>query len=265
MQAPGFLQNIRGVYQYMFFKKKKIIKDKVELSVIPTHIAIIPDGNRRWAKAKGLPASAGHKEGSDTFKKILKHAGDLGVKYISFYAFSSENWKRTESEVNTLMDLFMYFMVNLDSVLGSDKTKLKINVVGRRDNLQQKLLKEIERVEKETAQNTEIVLNIMINYGGRDEILDGIKKIARDVRDGILKPEDIDEQCFSDSLYSKGIPDPDLLIRTSGEKRISNFLLWQNAYTEFYFTDKLWPDFSKKDLEEAIEEYRRRQRRFGGS
>ena len=231
---------------------------------VPCHIAIIPDGNRRWAKKRMLPVSAGHREGAEVFRRIVRHAEHLGVKYITFYAFSTENWKRGDSEVETLMKLLLNFLLNSEKELGADKDKICIHVIGDRSRLSRQMQEEIARVEKETAHNTNIIVNMAINYGGRDEIRQCIQKIADRVKTGQLSPEDITEQVISDHLYTKGTPDPDLLIRTSGEERISNYLLWQMAYTEFYFTHKLWPDFNEKDLEEAVHVYSSRQRRFGG-
>lgn len=232
--------------------------------VVPAHIAIIPDGNRRWAKERMLPVSAGHKEGAEVFRRMVRHAEHLGVKYITFYAFSTENWKRDDAEVETLMKLLLNFLLNSEKELGNDKDKICIKVIGDRNRLSEEMQKEIARVEKETATNTDIIVNMAINYGGRDELTHSVRSIAEKVKDGKLNPEDITEETVEEHLYTAGTPDPDLLIRTSGEERISNYLLWQLAYTEFHFSKKLWPDFNEKDLEEAVRVYSSRHRRFGG-
>lgn len=253
-----------------FFLKKKngTMKNQgtaqAQNLVVPAHIAIIPDGNRRWARERTLPVSAGHREGAEVFRRIVRHAQHLGVKYITFYAFSTENWKRDDSEVETLMKLLLNFLLNSEKELGADKDKICIKVIGDRTGLSAEMQKEIIRVEKETEANTDIIVNMAINYGGRDELTHCVRAIAEKVEKGILNPEDITEETVESHLYTAGVPDPDLLIRTSGEERISNYLLWQLAYTEFYFSQKLWPDFSEKDLEEAVRIYSSRHRRFGG-
>ncbi|NLN04438.1 MAG: isoprenyl transferase [Clostridiaceae bacterium] len=236
-----------------------------EKKSLPMHVAIIPDGNRRWAKAKGYPVKYGHRQGANTFKEIVRYAGELGIKYISFYAFSTENWKRSPSEVESLMDLLGGFLKNSEKELGKDKDKIKIMVSGKIDRLSPELQKEINRIEEETKENTGIIVNISINYGGRDEILECTKQICRKVVEKEINIDEIDENVFNSHLFTKGLPDPDLLIRTSGEIRISNFLLWQLAYTELYFTEKFWPDFDKKDFDAALKEYVKRQRRFGAN
>ena len=236
-----------------------------EKKSLPMHVAIIPDGNRRWAKAKGYPVKYGHRQGANTFKEIVRYAGELGIKYISFYAFSTENWKRSPSEVESLMDLLGGFLKNSEKELGKDKDKIKIMVSGKIDRLSPELQKEINRIEEETKENTGIIVNICINYGGRDEILECTKQICRKVVEKEINIDEIDENVFNSHLFTKGLPDPDLLIRTSGEIRISNFLLWQLAYTELYFTEKFWPDFDKKDFDAALKEYVKRQRRFGAN
>ena len=232
--------------------------------VVPAHIAIIPDGNRRWAKEHHLPVKAGHKEGAEVFKRVVRHAEKLGVRYITFYAFSTENWRRSESEVEALMSLMLSYLVNSEEEMGLDKGKLRIRIIGERQELSEALQREINRIEEETKDHTKITLNIAINYGGRDEITQAVKSIANKVKDGEIKPEDIKEETISENLFTADSPDPDLLIRTSGEERISNYLLWQLAYSEFYFTDKYWPDFHEEELEKAIREYSKRQRRYGG-
>ncbi len=236
-----------------------------EIIKSPVHIAIIPDGNRRWAKNKGLPVKAGHKEGSEVFRRIVRHAGKMGIKYVSFYAFSTENWKRSRMEVDALMDLLLGFLKNSQKELGKDKDKIKICVTGSREGLSDELKKEIKRVEDETKENKDIIVNICINYGSRDEMCECVKTLCKKVKNNELKIDDITTKVVSEHLYTNALPDPDLLIRTSGEQRISNFMLWQMAYTEFYFTEKYWPDFTEKDLEIAVNEYTKRQRRFGAN
>ena len=247
-------------------RAKKVVKGAAGSQgfAVPAHIAIIPDGNRRWAKKKMLPVAAGHREGAEVFRRIVRHAEHLGVKYITFYAFSTENWKRDDAEVETLMKLLLNFLLNSEKELGADKDKICIKVIGDRSRLSRQMQDEIARVEKETQQNTNIIVNMAINYGGRDELKTCVQTIAGKVKAGELSPEAITEETISQNLYTRDTPDPDLLIRTSGEERISNYLLWQMAYTEFYFTNKLWPDFNEKDLEEAVQVYSSRQRRFGG-
>jgi len=247
-----------------FFKKKKNIS-KAAQAQLPLHIAIIPDGNRRWARQRSLPVSQGHKKGADCFKNTVRECADIGVKYLSFYAFSTENWKREKSEVDTLMEMLITFLRNFEKELGADRDKVRIRVIGNRSILSDELVEEIERVEKATEANEKITVNIAINYGSRDELTEAVKSIAAKASAGELAAEDIDEETVTEALYTAGTPDPDLLIRTSGELRISNFLLWQLAYTEFYFADVLWPDFDKKELMKAIEAFGKRKRRFGAS
>jgi len=230
--------------------------------ILPKHIAIIMDGNRRWAKERGLEAKLGHKQGADTLEKIVKYANKIGVKYITVYAFSTENWKRTEDEVGALMLLLQNY---LDSFFKkADTENIKIKVLGDITALSEGLQRSINKAIENTSKNTGIVFNIAFNYGGRDEIIRAVKKISEKVKLGDLEVENINENIISENLYTAGQPDPDLLIRTSGEIRLSNFLPWQLVYSEFYFVDKYWPDFSEKDLDEAIEEYKKRNRKFGG-
>lgn len=231
---------------------------------MPLHIAVIPDGNRRWAKARGKLPQFGHKAGVEAYRKLLENAGEFGIKYVTFYAFSTENWKRTESEVKAIMDLFLNYIKNYDSLIGPARTKVRFVVIGNRDKFSKDVVKSIERIENLTKDNDDLIAYICVDYGGRSEIINATKRIAQDVRDGKLDIDDITDKVFADNLYTYEAPDPDLLIRTSGEERISNFLLWQLAYTEFYFTDKYWPDFGKEDLIEALVEYSGRQRRYGG-
>ena len=228
---------------------------------LPVHIAIIMDGNRRWAKEKGLETKLGHKEGAENLKRIAKYANEIGIKYLTVYAFSTENWKRTKEEVGALMFLLNWY---LDDLLNSsDLDNVKINVLGDITKLDAGTQKLILKLENKTKDYTGLQLNVAFNYGGRDEITRAVKKIANAVKNNEISIDDIDEDLISNSIYTAGMPDPDLLIRPGGEKRISNFLPWQLSYTEFIFTDKYWPDFNKNDLNEAIVEYERRNRKFG--
>lgn len=233
----------------------------MEQENLPKHIAIIMDGNRRWAKDKGIPVKLGHREGAKTLEKIVRHAKDIGIKHITVYAFSTDNWKRTQDEVSTLMNLFQSYLDDYSK--RADSENIRVKIIGRKDGLSSKLKDGIEKCMERTENNTGITFNIAINYGGREDIIDAVKDVCMQVRENKIKIEDIQEQTISDNLYTKGQPDPDLLIRTSGELRLSNFLTWQLAYTEFVFVDKYWPDFNDKDLDEAIEEYQKRNRRFG--
>ena len=219
------------------------------------------DGNRRWARNKGLPVALGHKEGAKTLEKIVRYAKNIGIKYITVYAFSTENWKRSEEEVSTLMNLMMNYLESYSK--RADSENIKVQILGNRQGLSDKMNDLIEKCMERTKDNTGITFNIALNYGGRDEILGAVKNIAEKIQNNEMKIEDITEQTISDNLYTKGQPDPDLLIRTSGEIRLSNFLPWQLVYSEFVFVDKNWPDFSEKDLDEAIEEYQKRNRKFG--
>lgn len=228
---------------------------------LPVHIAIIMDGNRRWAKEKGLETKLGHKEGAENLKRIAKYANEIGIKYLTVYAFSTENWKRTKEEVGALMFLLNWY---LDDLLNSsDLDNVKINVLGDITKLDAGTQKLILKLENKTKDYTGLQLNVAFNYGGRDEITRAVKKIANAVKNNEIAIDDIDEDLISNSIYTAGMPDPDLLIRPGGEKRISNFLPWQLSYTEFIFTDKYWPDFNKNDLDETIVEYERRNRKFG--
>ena len=230
---------------------------------MPKHIAIIMDGNRRWARTQGKPASFGHKAGAKTLEKIVRYANKIGIKYITVYAFSTENWKRTEEEVKALMLLLQSYLDDYSK--RADSENIKVKVLGDITALSQGMQKSIINCMERTKNNTGITFNIALNYGGRDEIIKAIKKIATDVKDEKIKIEDIDEKVVSDNLYTKGMPDPDLLIRTSGELRLSNFLPWQLVYTEFLFVDKNWPEFTEQDLDEAIIEYEKRTRKFGAN
>lgn len=222
---------------------------------VPNHIAIIMDGNGRWAKEKGMPRTYGHKAGADTLRKILTSCGELGIKYLTVYAFSTENWKRAKEEVDTLMFLFKTYLKNEKKLLM--KNNVKFLVSGRKEGVSKNLLAEINKLEEATKGNTGITLNIAFNYGGRAELVDAIKEIVKN------NEKEITEETVEKYLYNQ-LPDPELLIRTSGEMRISNFLLWQIAYSEIYVTDTYWPDFNKDELIKAIESYQKRDRRFGG-
>lgn len=234
----------------------------MDIENLPKHIAIIMDGNRRWAKQKNLPVKLGHKQGAETLKKIVRYANKIGIDYITVYAFSTENWKRSEDEVKTLMVLLENYIS--DFAKTADTENIKIRILGKIEELSDSLQDGINNAVKRTENNTGTVFNIALNYGGRDEILKAVKEIAQDAKENKIYIKDINEAIIENHLYTKNCPDPDLLIRTSGELRISGFLTWQIVYSEFLFLDKLWPDFSEKDLDYAIEEYQRRNRKFGG-
>ncbi len=228
---------------------------------IPNHVAIILDGNGRWAKKRHLPRNYGHIEGAKTVEKICEDADSLGIKYLTVYAFSTENWSRPEDEVSALMKLLRNYLK--DCIKRANKNDMRVRVIGDKTRLSEDIRKSIDDLEEATKENTGLNFTIAINYGSRDEIRRAICNIAKDTKEGKINESDINEELISDYLDTKGIPDPDLLIRTSGEERLSNFLLWQLGYAEFYFTDVLWPDFNKKELEKAIEKYNTRDRRFG--
>ena len=230
---------------------------------LPKHIAIIMDGNRRWAKAKGMPSAFGHKEGAKTLERIVRHCNKLGIEYVTVYAFSTENWKRAEDEVNSLMLLFQSYIDDYSK--RADSENIKVQFIGDMSAFKPKMQKGIEKCTQKTKNNTGVTFSIALNYGGRAEIVNAVKQIANQVKQGKIMEEDINEELISNSLYTKGMPDPDLLIRTSGEIRLSNFLPWQLVYSEFVFVQKNWPDFLEEDLEEAIAEYQRRTRKFGAN
>jgi undecaprenyl diphosphate synthase len=228
----------------------------------PNHVAIIMDGNGRWAKARGLPRVAGHRRGADAVRRVVRGAGELGIPVLTLFAFSTENWTRPADEVNDLMGLLRHYLRNeLDELR---KNGAKLRVIGNREGLAADIVRDISDAENMTRGNSRIDVNICINYGARAEILQAIRSLARQVAAGELSADSIDEDCFESELLTSGVPDPDLLIRTSGEQRISNFMLWQCAYAELVFVDTLWPDFGKEHLEQAIAEFRRRERRYGG-
>ena len=229
---------------------------------LPGHIAVIMEGNGRWAARRGLPRSAGHREGANTHNRVVKECNAIGIKYLTAFAFSTENWNRPRQEVNALMQLLLEFLQNAEKELAG--TNIRITVIGDTDKLSEEIRNEIDWVVANTAANTGLNLVIALNYGSRCEIAAAAARIARDVREGRIEPEDVDEELFSNYLYTSGIPDPDLVIRPSGEYRLSNFLLWQSSYSEFWYSDILWPDFSKEHLYQAISDYQNRNRRFGG-
>ena len=236
--------------------------DNIEKDLLPKHIAIIMDGNRRWAREKGIDTKLGHKAGAETLEKIASFANEIGIKYMTVYAFSTENWKRTKEEVGALMLLLKAY---LDKFLNKESLRnIKIRVLGDIENLDKGIKESIERIVEKSKNNTGLTLNIAFNYGGRAEIVRAVKKIAEKIKNDELKLEEINEEIVENNLYTVGEPNPDLLIRPGGELRISNFLLWQLAYTEFVFTNKYWPDFSEEDLLKAINIFETRNRKFGG-
>ncbi len=240
---------------------RKIQEELKRSGEIPTHIAIIMDGNGRWAKRRGLPRVAGHREGVKSVRDVVEACAQLGVKYLTLFAFSTENWRRPKEEIDTLMKLLIRTLRSETEKL--HKNDIKLMAIGDIDSLPKEVRQELREAMEKTKNNKRMVLNLALSYSGRWEIIEAVKEIAKDVKRGKIKVEEIDDKLFSSYLNTAGIPDPDLLIRTSGELRISNFLLWQIAYTELYITDCLWPDFRRKHLYEAIRDYQRRERRFG--
>ena len=230
---------------------------------MPKHVAIIMDGNRRWARAQGKPAAFGHKAGAKTLEKIVRYANKIGIKYITVYAFSTENWKRVEDEVNALMMLLQNYLDEYSKRANSENIRVKIlgDITALSQNMQKSIIDCMER----TKNNTGVTFNIALNYGGRDEIIKAVQNIANQVKNNKLEIESINEEIIANNLYTAGQPDPDLLIRTSGEIRLSNFLPWQLVYSEFLFIDKNWPDFTEEDLDNAIIEYQKRTRKFGAN
>lgn len=228
---------------------------------IPNHVAIILDGNGRWAKSKGMPRNYGHTQGAKTVEVICEDAYKMGIQYLTVYAFSTENWSRPKDEVDALMKLLRNYMKTC--LKTAEKNNMCVRVIGDKTGLDEDIRTRIEQLEAATVNNTGLHFQIAINYGGRDEIVRAVRKLAAKVEDGTLKKEDITEQALNEALDTHGIPEPDLLIRTCNEMRISNFLLWELAYTEFYFTEIAWPDFTKEELEKAIEAYNMRDRKYG--
>lgn len=244
------------------FLKKKKQTHTLDMDNIPNHVAVIMDGNGRWAKKRGLPRSAGHVVGAKNLEKIIQYAGDIGIKNITLYCFSTENWKRPKDEVDALMKLFVQYMHDYDKLMGDKKARVRF--LGTREGISPEICELMAEVEKKSEMNDELNVNLCLNYGGREEIVSAIKDIAKDVKDGKINIEDISEDEINKRLYTNFAPDPDLIIRPSGELRLSNFLLWQCAYSEFWFSDILWPDFVPKKMEKAIIDYQQRNRRFGG-
>ena len=245
----------------LFFGKHKR-NAGIDKESLPVHIAIVMDGNGRWAKKRGLPRSAGHREGANTLKKIVRNCDEIGIKYLTVFAFSTENWARPKDEVDALMSLLLEFLKNADKEIAGKNIRIK--VIGDSNGLTEEIKKEIVRITEKTRNNEGLTLVIALNYGSRSEIVEMVRRIAIEVKKGGLNTDSIDELIVSKYLYTAGIPDPDLVIRPSGENRLSNFLLWQSSYAEFWYSSILWPEFSKKELLEAIEEYQARNRRYGG-
>ena len=240
-------------------------KNIPHFDILPRHIGFIMDGNGRWAKMRGLERSAGHVEGAKAFRKIGEYCADLGIEYVTFYAFSTENWNRPKKEVLSLMKLFKEYLREGDGRLAeNDIRQMKLRFIGEREGLPSDLLKLIERAEKETSKYSKITVNIALNYGGRAEIKSAVKSIAQKVKTGELSVDDITEDMISDNIYTAGQPDPDIIVRPSGEYRLSNFMTWQSAYSEFWFSDILWPDFTEEHVNEILNDFQNRNRRFGG-
>ncbi len=242
----------------LFRKKKEVIERK-----IPTHIAIVMDGNGRWAKRRGLPRQAGHRMGAESFRTIANYAKSIGLKYLTVYAFSTENWKRSEEEVDAIMELLEKYLREI--IRDMDKNSSRFCFFGDLSRLSPQLQEEAREATERSVKYTGVQVNFCLNYGGRAEIVRAAQRFARDCAEGKCSPEDLTEASFSDLMYSAGIPDPELIIRPGGELRTSNFLLWQSAYAEYYFTDVLWPEFGTKELDKAIDAYNSRNRRFGGA
>ena len=245
----------------MFFRKKTK-ETEIDASRLPTHIGVIMDGNGRWAKRRGLPRSAGHQAGADALKKIVTECNKMGIKYITVYAFSTENWKRPKDEVDFVINLLLSYLKDAERSLAGEN--VVIRAIGSREELSEEIREQILKTEEFTKNNTGIVMNIALNYGSREEIVNAAREIAKKAVSGEITPDDIDAEMISNHLYTKNQPDPDFIIRTSNEQRLSNFMMWQASYSEFYFTERLWPDFSVKDLHKAIIEYQSRDRRYGG-
>lgn len=249
---------------FNFFKKKALATAEAELDKnnIPYHVGIIMDGNGRWASRRGLPRSAGHRQGAETLKKIVKYANSLGVKVITAYAFSTENWNRPQKEVDSLMELLYNYLLQAEEQFRGTNVILK--VIGDQEPLSDKIKKAIVHAEEITKNNTGLILNVALNYGGRDEIIKAARECASLAQSGSLDPKEINEEYFSKHLYTRENSDVDLIIRPSGEMRLSNFMLWQSAYSEFWFDDICWPDFKEADFLRAVLDYQKRNRRFGG-
>jgi undecaprenyl diphosphate synthase len=243
--------------------KKGVIPEEIKLDYqkIPKHIAIIMDGNGRWAKERNLPRTMGHKAGVETIRPIVKECSRLGVRYLTLYAFSTENWKRPQDEVDAIMNLLVQY---LEKEFGElNKNNVVINSIGETNKLPEQCRKELDKAYEKTKNNTGLTLNLALNYGGRDDLLHAFKGIVKDIHEGKINESEVDEQTIADHLFTAGMPDPDIIIRPSGELRLSNFLLWQCAYSELWFSDINWPDFKKEDLQKAILDFQMRDRRFG--
>ena len=249
------------MFNFKKFSKKNTDAD-IDYNNLPVHIGIIMDGNGRWAKKRALPRSSGHAAGAKTFEKIVEDAGNIGIKYVTVYAFSTENWKRSAEEVGAIMDLLRFYLKNYFKKFVKDN--IRMHVIGEKSRLDTDIQKAIAEIEDLSREKNGMTVHVALNYGGRDELRRAVTKIARETANGMFSPDAITEDTISDALDTAGTPDPELMIRTSGEERISNFLLWQIAYSEFFFSDTLWPDFDKKELERAIYYYQNRERRFGG-
>ncbi len=243
----------------MLFGKKKTKEPRN----IPNHIAIVMDGNGRWAKKRGLPRQAGHKVGAEAFRTIANYAKSIGLKYLTVYAFSTENWKRSEEEVSAIMELLEKYL--REAIRDMDKNQVRFYFFGDLSRLSPELQEEAKTAMERSKKYASVQVNFCLNYGGRAEMVRAAQQFARDCLEGKCKPEDLTEERFSGLMYSAGVPDPELVIRPGGEMRTSNFLLWQSAYAEYYFTDVLWPQFGPKELDEAIDAYNKRNRRFGGA
>ncbi|MCM1364291.1 MAG: polyprenyl diphosphate synthase [Faecalibacterium sp.] len=239
--------------------------EKNKFSVLPEHIAIIMDGNGRWAKQRGLERTEGHKVGAEVFRKICQYASDIGIKYMTFYAFSTENWKRSAGEIGKIMDLLRAYLGEMqEREEENEAAGYNVQFIGSREGMPEDIVQLMDIVECRSQDKDKIHINIAVNYGGRDEIVHSVKQIAEKIKSGELEPSQITEDMISGGLYTAGQPDPDLIIRPSGEYRLSNFLIWQAAYAEFYYDNVLWPDFTPDDLDRAIRAYEKRNRRFGG-
>nr|WP_297573924.1 isoprenyl transferase [uncultured Peptostreptococcus sp.] len=234
----------------------------ISLDKVPSHIAIIMDGNGRWAKSRFMPRTYGHKAGVETIRKVVKECSRLGVKYLTLYAFSTENWKRPKDEVSALMGLLVKYLRSELKEL--HRNNVKILTIGDISKLPDACIEELDRAKKETKDNTGLVMSLALNYGGRNDLVNAVRNISQEVLDGKISPDDIVDDTIASHLSTNESPDPDLVVRTSGEQRLSNFLLWELAYSEFYFTDIHWPDFDEKELQKAIYTYQSRDRRFGG-
>ena len=243
----------------MLFRKKKTAPQRA----LPTHIAIVMDGNGRWAKKRGLPRQVGHRFGAEAFRTVANYAKSIGLKYLTVYAFSTENWKRSEEEVDAIMELLERYL--REAIADMDKNRVRFCFFGDMSRLSPELRQEVQIAQERSAQYEGVQVNFCLNYGGRDEIVRAARRFASECVSGACRPEELTEEKFSGYLYSAGVPDPELVIRPGGELRVSNFLLWQSAYAEYYFTDVLWPDFGAEELEKAIAAYQSRNRRFGGA